>query len=114
VQTPRAPPLPVAAMLSPILWQLNNPDRFDMYSVGVLLLQMSMPVLRSDSALINFRRKLEQCNFDLSNWRRQQVRLPVQQACDEIFLEAQCLLLAAALPATRKERRANGWVMLAF
>lgn len=60
-------------MLSPILWQLNNPDRFDMYSVGVLLLQAAMPALRSDSALINFRRKLEQCKYDLNEWRRQQV-----------------------------------------
>ena len=25
--TPRAPPLPVAALLSPILWRLNTPDR---------------------------------------------------------------------------------------
>ena len=60
-------------MLSPMLWQLNNPDRFDMYSVGVLLLQTAMPALRTDSALINFRRKLEQCKYDLSEWRRQQV-----------------------------------------
>ena len=73
LQTPRAPPPPVAAMLSPILWQLNNPDRFDMYSVGVLLLQMAMPALRTDSALINFRRKLESCKYDLNEWRRQQV-----------------------------------------
>ena len=42
-QTPRAPPPPVAAMLSPILWQLNCPDRFDMYSAGVLLLQVPLP-----------------------------------------------------------------------
>ena len=76
MQTPRAPPPPVAAMLSPILWQLNNPDRFDMYSVGVLLLQAAMPALRTDSALINFRRKLEQCKYDLGEWRRQQVRCP--------------------------------------
>ena len=61
-------------MLSPILWQLNNPDRFDMYSVGVLLLQAAMPALRTDSALINFRRKLEQCKYDLGEWRRQQVQ----------------------------------------
>ena len=73
MQTPRAPPPPVAAVLSPILWQLNKPDRFDMYSVGVLLLQMAIPALRSDSALINFRRKLEQCKYDLNEWRRQQV-----------------------------------------
>jgi serine/threonine protein kinase len=26
-QTPRAPPAPVAALLSPVLWQLNAPDR---------------------------------------------------------------------------------------
>ncbi len=72
-QTPRAPPIPVAAALSPILWQLNNPDRFDMYSTGVMLLQAAMPALRSDSALIAFRRKLEQCNYDLRAWRAQQV-----------------------------------------
>jgi hypothetical protein len=29
--TPRAPPAPVAAFLSPVLWYLNGPDRFDMY-----------------------------------------------------------------------------------
>ena len=74
-QTPRAPPIPVAATLSPILWQLNNPDRFDMYSAGVMLLQACMPALRSDSALIAFRRKLEQCNYDMPAWRAQQVPL---------------------------------------
>lgn len=26
-----APPAPVAALLSPVLWRLNTPDRFDMY-----------------------------------------------------------------------------------
>lgn len=52
-QTPRAPPVPVAATLSPILWRLNNPDRFDMYSAGVTLLQMVFPPLRSDNALVS-------------------------------------------------------------
>ena len=46
VQTPRAPPLPLAATLSPILWRLYSPDRFDMYSVGMLFLQMAFPPLR--------------------------------------------------------------------
>lgn len=50
----RAPPAPVAALLSPVLWQLNAPDRFDMYSVGVVLLQMAFPLLRGDNTLINF------------------------------------------------------------
>lgn len=38
-QTPKAPSPPVAAALSPVLWQLNLPDRFDMYSVGLIFLQ---------------------------------------------------------------------------
>ena len=90
MQTPRAPPPPVAAMLSPILWQLNNPDRFDMYSVGVLLLQATMPALRTDSALINFRRKLEQCKYDLSEWRRQQVRCSGKTFSHAIPLQSTC------------------------
>ena len=50
----RAPPAPVAALLSPVLWQLNAPDRFDMYSVGVMLLQMAFPTLRNDNTLVAF------------------------------------------------------------
>lgn len=53
-QTPRAPPVPVAAALSPILWRLNNPDRFDMYSAGIMLLQMIFQPLRSDNSLVGF------------------------------------------------------------
>ena len=68
--TPRAPPIPVAATLSPILWRLNNPDRFDMYSAGMALLQMSFPNLRSDNNLIAFNRRLETFNFDLIAWRK--------------------------------------------
>jgi hypothetical protein len=44
----------VAALLSPVLWQLNAPDRFDMYSVGVMLLQMAFPTLRNDNTLVAF------------------------------------------------------------
>jgi hypothetical protein len=51
-----APPKPLAALLSPVLWNLFNPDRFDMYSVGVTLLQMACPNLRSDAALGAFRK----------------------------------------------------------
>ena len=51
-QTPRAPPVPVAAALSPILWRLNDPDRFDMFSVGVSLIQMVFAPLRNDNSLV--------------------------------------------------------------
>ena len=68
-QTPEPPPTPVALALSPALWQLNLPDRFDSYSAGVTLLQMCLPTLRSDNNLIAFRKKLEDNGESLSQWR---------------------------------------------
>lgn len=58
-QTPRPPPAPVAAFLSPVLWVMERPDRFDMYSCGVTLLQLAFTTLRNDNALIAFNRRLE-------------------------------------------------------
>lgn len=55
-QTPKAPAAPVAAFLSPILWQLEQPDRFDLYSVGIIFLQLVFANLRSDNNLIAFNR----------------------------------------------------------
>ena len=45
----------MAALLSPVLWRLNQPDRFDIYSTGIVM--------------IAFRSKLEDCNHDLQKWR---------------------------------------------
>ena len=70
-QTPEPPPTPVALALSPALWQLNLPDRFDSYSAGVTLLQMCLPTLRSDNNLIAFRKKLEENGESLSQWRQE-------------------------------------------
>ena len=70
-QTPRAPPTPVAAFLSPVLWQLNGPDKFDMYSAGITLLQMAFAPLRTDNGLIAFNKMLgERFQWDLAAWRR--------------------------------------------
>ncbi|CAI5960096.1 unnamed protein product [Closterium sp. NIES-64] len=68
-QTPNAPPPTIAALLSPVLWQMNLPDRFDMYSVGIIFLQMVFPNLRTDSPLIQFNRQLKRCEYDLAKWR---------------------------------------------
>uniref|UniRef100_A0A0E0DUG2 non-specific serine/threonine protein kinase n=1 Tax=Oryza meridionalis TaxID=40149 RepID=A0A0E0DUG2_9ORYZ len=68
-QTPSAPSAPVATALSPVLWQLNLPDRFDIYSLGLIFLQMAFPSLRTDSSLIQFNRQLKRCNYDLEAWR---------------------------------------------
>lgn len=64
-QTAPPPPKPVAALLSPVLWQMEHPDKFDMYSVGVLFLQMAFPNLRSDNSLIAFNRRLQELGWDL-------------------------------------------------
>lgn len=58
-QTPKPPPKPVAAFLSPVLWRMNNPDRFDMWSVGVMMLQLAFPPLRNDNAIIAFNKRLQ-------------------------------------------------------
>ncbi|CAL5192491.1 unnamed protein product [Lathyrus oleraceus] len=68
-ETQSLPPEPIAALLSPILWQLNSPDLFDMYSAGIVLLQMAIPTLRSQAALKNFNLEMRTCGYDLNKWR---------------------------------------------
>ncbi|KAG1678257.1 hypothetical protein FOA52_013877 [Chlamydomonas sp. UWO 241] len=70
-QTAKPPPAAVAGFLSPVLWRMESPDRFDMYSLGVTLLQMAFVTLRNDDKLIAFRRRLEEkYKWDLRAWRR--------------------------------------------
>lgn len=52
-----------------LLLQLNSPDLFDMYSAGVVLMQMAVPSLRSSAALKNFNLELKTCKYDLNRWR---------------------------------------------
>ncbi|KAK7287027.1 hypothetical protein RJT34_22441 [Clitoria ternatea] len=68
-ETPSPPPEPIAAFLSPILWQLNSPDLFDMYSAGIVLLQIAIPTLRSPAALKNFNLEIKNCGYELKKWR---------------------------------------------
>lgn len=68
-QTPSAPPLPVAAALSPVLWQLNLPDRFDMYSTGLIFMQLAFPSMRTDNGLMAFNRQLKRRDYDMALWR---------------------------------------------
>jgi hypothetical protein len=53
-----------------VLWRLNQPDRFDMYSVGIVMLQLVFPSLRNDNGLVAFNAKLEEVQYDLREWRR--------------------------------------------
>ncbi|GFP87405.1 serine/threonine-protein kinase stn8 chloroplastic [Phtheirospermum japonicum] len=68
-ETPNPPPEPIAALLSPFLWQLNSPDLFDMYSAGIVLMQMAIPTIRSTSGLKNFNIELKAVGYDLKRWR---------------------------------------------
>ncbi|CAI5471391.1 unnamed protein product [Closterium sp. Yama58-4] len=70
-ETPSPPPAPIAAMLSPALWQLNHPDLFDTYSVGIIFLQMASPTLRSPAGLQTFKKELRAARYDLKRWRRE-------------------------------------------
>eukprot|EP00958_Prasinococcus_capsulatus_P006546 scaffold620_cov386-Prasinococcus_capsulatus_cf.AAC.3 len=68
-QTPEAPPTFLAVGLAPILWFLNLPDRFDMYSCGITMLQLIFPNLRGDNALIAFNRALKkEHKFSIRRW----------------------------------------------
>ncbi|XP_062179933.1 serine/threonine-protein kinase STN8, chloroplastic-like [Phragmites australis] len=81
-ETPQPPPEPIAAILSPILWQLNNPDLFDMYSAGIVLMQMAIPTLRTASGLKNFNAELRSAGYDLNKWRQTTRRRPDLQILD--------------------------------
>ncbi|KAJ4978635.1 hypothetical protein NE237_009415 [Protea cynaroides] len=79
-ETPSPPPEPIAAFLSPILWQLNSPDLFDMYSAGIILLQMAIPSLRSTTGLKNFNSEIKKVRYDLKRWR--ELNQVVEFPCD--------------------------------
>eukprot|EP00892_Ulva_mutabilis_P003427 jgi/Ulvmu1/1456/UM011_0186.1 len=55
--------------MSAMLWRRHKPDRFDMYSIGLILLQLSMPHLRTKSALQAFHASFKRCRYDLMRWR---------------------------------------------
>ena len=52
-------------MLSPLAWAYGRPDLFDSYSVGVLLMQMSVPQLRSTANIRLFNAELKQVDYNL-------------------------------------------------
>ena len=72
-KTPAAPPF-VAGFLSPFLWTLGQPQLFDSYSAGLILLQLGVPQLRGKNVMAPngaFQQRLEDNNYDLRKWRRE-------------------------------------------
>ena len=56
-------------LLSAILWRINAPDRYDSFSLGLLLLHISLPQLRKGRGLAAARRSLQRCNYDVRSFR---------------------------------------------
>ncbi|CAK9193349.1 unnamed protein product [Sphagnum troendelagicum] len=68
--TPALPPDPLCSVVSPLLWLLNTPDRFDLFSAGLILMQLSVRQLRYDVGLETFNSELKRAGYDLDVWRR--------------------------------------------
>ena len=67
--TPKAPSAPFAAFLSPVLWMMNQPDRFDMYSMGLIFMQMVFAPLRKENTFAQFSRTMQKLNYDVGAWK---------------------------------------------
>ena len=56
-------------VMSPMLWAKHSPDRFDIYSAGLILLQLAVPQLRSERGLLAFNTAIQKADFDLFAWQ---------------------------------------------
>eukprot|EP00240_Pyramimonas_obovata_P001208 CAMPEP_0118935292 /NCGR_PEP_ID=MMETSP1169-20130426/15359_1 /TAXON_ID=36882 /ORGANISM="Pyramimonas obovata, Strain CCMP722" /LENGTH=462 /DNA_ID=CAMNT_0006878307 /DNA_START=143 /DNA_END=1528 /DNA_ORIENTATION=+ len=83
--TPRAPPPPVAIALSPLFFLATCPDLFDTFSAGIVMLQLSVPQLRSYAAVRSLRQELKACGWDLQKWRDSSY--PLARKCDFAVLD---------------------------
>uniref|UniRef100_A0A7I4A2V3 Protein kinase domain-containing protein n=1 Tax=Physcomitrium patens TaxID=3218 RepID=A0A7I4A2V3_PHYPA len=72
--TPTLPPDPLCSMISPLVWFLNTPDRFDLYSAGLILMQLCVKQLRQDVGLViylkTFSTQFKRDGYDLDVWRK--------------------------------------------
>ena len=63
---PKAPVPFLSSLLAPFAWLYGRPDLFDSYSVGILLLQMSIPGLRAKGSGIRMlNNDLKLVDYDL-------------------------------------------------
>ena len=65
---PEGAPVPLEGNMS-LLWDKYTPDRFDVFSVGIIVLQLLSKALRDKENLKVFLLELERCKLDLSACR---------------------------------------------
>lgn len=68
----------MAFVMSPFVWSQHRPECFDTYSAGVVLLQLTLPFLRSPSALKNWKNTMIRLNHNVQEWRSK-ARLSARQ-----------------------------------
>ena len=56
-------------MLLTFFLQFNSPDLFDMYSVGIILMLMACPTLRTPGGLQTFKSEIQKSGYNLKKWR---------------------------------------------
>jgi serine/threonine protein kinase len=66
---PRSPLPILASLFSPLLWNLARPGLFDVYGVGIIFLQMTVPQMRTNNFFRNFQREIVRFDHDLRRWR---------------------------------------------
>lgn len=57
-------------VISPMLWTKHKPDRFDVYSAGLIFFQLAVPTMCSDRAIKAFISSFERHDYDLQKWRK--------------------------------------------
>jgi len=68
----------IARALGASAWARYQPDRFDVYSAGIVFMQLSVPQLRTDRGLKAFNDQLAGVQHDLLAWRAS-ANLPIVQ-----------------------------------
>ena len=69
-KTPRAPLPILASLFSPLLWISLRPGVFDVYAVGIIFLQMTVPQMRKNNFFRTFQREIKKFEYDLDDWRK--------------------------------------------
>lgn len=93
--------------MSPVLWAKNQPDKFDAYSAGIILLQLAVPCLRKDRNLKSFNTNLARSEYDLLRWRAEYGERLSKRELTLLDADDRALLQLAASLLREKVARAS-------
>ena len=88
------------------LWSTYMPEKFDMFAVGLIILQILVPCLRNSQAFEKFKDELEGCKFDFIKWRKVKCRFSSEQVkFVDVGNSAGGELISELLTPTRSTRK---------